>query len=337
MKKNIFAWDLGATKCTAGIVEYCDSTHDLVCKKHFTLKLTDASSLADLVSQLETALACKMTDVDAICIGAAGHYDGETLLLENAFPYPMEFAKIAREQNWPAYAVIHDYAPIVCATFTSYIDQPSNIKRLNDCEMQQHGRRVALGIGTGLGLKDGVLLPNGDFWLGRNEIGHIGVTTPPFAEQEHLSRHEELIRFLQAKTFVSSNQTVTFEKILSGQGTVRLYQFFYPDAADITPEEVGNKMQEGQAPEMLDTFSWYAGLFVGTVQLTFMPEGGVWITGGVALKNLHVFDNPNFYAGIHASPAYRQQREDYPLGILCNHEHALIGCGYYALHRLLAA
>lgn len=336
MKKNIIAWDLGATKCTAGIIEYNEDIHDLICKKHYTLKLTEASSLENLINKIEFALDFSMAEADAICIGAAGHYDGETLLLENAYPYPMQFAKIAREQNWPAYAVIHDYAPIVCATFTSYIDQPDNIKRLNSCAMQQHGRRVALGIGTGLGLKDGVLLPNGDFWLGRNEIGHIGVTTPPSAPQEHLKLHEELIRFLQEKSGSSANQ-VTFEKILSGQGTVRLYQFFNRDAADITPEEVGNKMCAGAASEMLDTFAWYAGLFVGTVQLTFMPEGGVWITGGVALKNLDVFDRPHFFAGINASPAYRQQREEYPLGILCNHEHALIGCGYYAMRRLIAS
>lgn len=335
MKKNIIAWDLGATKCTAGVVEYREDIDDLVCKHHYTLKLTEATSLENLIDKIESGLDFSMAKADAICIGAAGHYNGESLLLENAYPYSMHFAKIAKQQGWPAYAVIHDYAPIVCATFTSYINQPKNIKRLNSSAMQHHGRRVALGIGTGLGLKDGVLLPNGDFWLGRNEIGHIGVPTPPFAEVRHRKLHEELIRFLQEKTLISSNQPLTFEKILSGQGTVRLYQFFYRNAEEITPEEVGEKMREGEATEMLDTFAWYAGLFIGTVQLTFMPEGGVWITGGVALKNLDVFDRPDFFSGIHASPAYRQQREEYPLGILCNHEHALIGCGYYAMKRLL--
>jgi glucokinase len=71
------------------------------------------------------------------------------------------------------------------------------------------------------------------------------------------------------------------------------------------------------------------------MQLTFMPEGGVWITGGVAINHLDVFDCPGFIAGIHASPAYLAQREEYPLGVLKNHEHALIGSGYYAAKRLL--
>lgn len=335
MKKNIFAWDLGATKCSAGIVEYCEETNDLECKKHFTVKLNEANSLNQLISNIESGLDFAMSDADAVCIGAAGQYNGECLLLENAYPYPMPFARAAKQRQWPAYAIIHDYAPIVCATFTSYMEKQSNIKRLNTYDMKPFERRVALGIGTGLGLKDGVMFENGDFWLGRNEVGHIGVTTPPLADKYHLARHEELILFLQDKTVLQTNQPLTFEKILSGSGTVRLYQFFYPDAGEVTPEEVGNQMREGKAVEMLDTFAWYTGLFVGTIQLVFMPEGGVWITGGVSLKNLDIFDRPDFFAGIYASPAYRLQREEYPLGVLCNHEHALMGCGYYSAKRLL--
>lgn len=334
MIKTIVAWDLGATKCTAGIVEINEDTQTLYCKKHFTIKLTTAHSLEDLTKQIEMGLDYAMASADAICIGAAGHYDGEFLLLENAYPYPMHFAKLAKQRLWPTYAIIHDYAPIVCATFTAYMDQPKNIKHLNACAARPQGRRVALGIGTGLGLKDGVLFENGDFWLGQNEIGHIGISVPPSTQSDYLKRHQELMTFLRT-SLSSINQPLTFEKILSGSGTARLYQFFYSDKKDITPEEVGLKMREGQVPELLDAFAWYAGLFVGTVQLSFMPEGGVWITGGVALKNLAVFDRPDFMAGIYASPAYRVQREAYPLGILCNHEHALMGCGYYASKRLL--
>ena len=201
--------------------------------------------------------------------------------------------------------------------------------------MKPHGRRVALGIGTGLGLKDGVLFSNGDFWLGQNEAGHIGINTPPNADKLHLDRHYEIMRFLHTTSTQHTNPTLTFEKILTGKGTVNLYQFFYPDEQELTPEQVGHHMRSGKANEMLDAFAWYLGLFVGTIQLVFMPEGGIWITGGVALNHLDVFDRPDFFAGIYASPAYLMQREEYPLGVLCNHEHALIGNGYYAARRLL--
>lgn len=335
MKKTFVTWDLGATKCTAGVVEFDDYNQELICTKLYSIKLADTLSLHDLINQLETGLGFKMPNADAICIGAAGQYDGEQLILEGVYPYPMNFAAVARSLHWPAFEVIHDYASIVCATFTSYMRDPRNIKRLNDCEINPYGRRVAFGIGTGLGLKDGVLFHNGDFWLGKNEMGHIGVVCPPLADKNHLIRHREIMKFLQERyQSEDPNFQITFEKILSGQGVLRLYKFFYPNSTETTPEEVGLRMREGQIIEMLDAFAWYIGLFVGTVQLSFMPEGGIWITGGVTLNNLDVFNRTDFFAGIHASPAYQNQREEYALGLMTNLEHALLGSAYYATRRL---
>ena len=56
MTKNIVTWDLGATKCTAGLVEFNPANNDLVCKKHYTIKLADTASLEDLIAKLETGL-----------------------------------------------------------------------------------------------------------------------------------------------------------------------------------------------------------------------------------------------------------------------------------------
>ncbi len=337
MTKKIIVWDLGGTKCSAGVVVCQPESNTIDCQQRATIKLSQTTSLEDLIQQLERDLGVAFSEVDAICIGAAGQYDNGFLLLENGYPYPMPFASVAKKLKWPRFEVIHDYAPIVCATFTSYMQDPKNILRLNQCEMNSQGRRVALGIGTGLGLKDGVLFSDGNFWLGKNEIGHIGITTPPNGSKHQLDRHKAFNHFLHEHLFLKANQPLTFETVLSGQGTVRLYQFFYGDSEPVTPEQVGIKMRDGSVPEMLDAFAWYVGLFVGTVQLIFMPEGGVWLTGGVALSHLEVFERQDFYDGIKASPAYLSQREHYPLGVLCNPEHALIGGGYYAARRLVAA
>ena len=332
MKKTIISWDLGATKCAAGVIEYDPETAALFCKNRISIKLTDTASLEDLIEQIEMQIGFNMSAADAICISAAGHYDGSMLVHENPYPYAMPFAKIAKQFRWPTFSVIHDYAPIVCATFTSYINQKENITHLNNYPINSHGRRVALGVGTGLGIKDGVLFPNGDFWLGKNEAGHIGVNHPPMTNPLRLNRHKELMHFLTDKI----QKPITFENILSGPGTVHLHQFFYPHKPLITPEEVGDLMRDGQVDELQETFAWYLGLFIGTLQLIFMPEGGIWMTGGVALSHLEIFEHPEFELGIHSSPAYLLQRQQYPLAIMHNQEHALIGGAYYATKRLLA-
>lgn len=195
MNKTIIACDLGGTKCAAGVIQLNQATGELTCTQRYSLKLADTASLDDLIAQLASGLNCEFAAADAICIGAAGQYDGEVLVYAGNYPYPMQFAKLAKQQNWPAYAIVHDYTPIVCATFTSYMHDKNNIKWLNHTPIQSNSRRVALGLGTGLGMKDGVLFANGDFWLGTNEVGHIGIALAPLTDTAKLQRHVEIAQF----------------------------------------------------------------------------------------------------------------------------------------------
>lgn len=334
--KTIIAWDLGATKCAAAVVEYNTSADQYSILRHHSIKLEEVSSLPQLTAQLESRLAIKMSDADAICIGAAGIYNGEELLLNSGYPFPMTFAKLAKSGNWRNFAIVHDYAPVVCATFTDYARQAKYVKYLNQAKVNPYGRRVALGIGTGLGLKDGILFPDDNFWLGDNEMGHIGLTFPPFTDKYHYERHLEFINFLVSEGGLQPGEAFTFEKILSGKGIVRIYQFVQKFIHTHTPEEIGELMRNGEAKETTAFFAWYLGLFVGTVQLTFMPSGGIWITGGVALKHLDIFDHPDFLHGIEASPAYLQQRQAFPIAVMHDPKHVFIGGAYYAVKRLFS-
>jgi glucokinase len=338
MKKNIISWDLGATKCSAAWVEYDADKNDFVCTKDTTIKIKSCDSLENLCAHIEKDLGLKMAEADAICIGAAGQYKEGHLHLAGGYPYAMGFGPLSKAQQWPNTAVIHDYSPIVCATFTPYMNDLNNVKRLNTCPTNPLGRRIALGVGTGLGLKDGILFHNGDFWLGTNEIGHIGIPTPPLVDSYYEQRHQELTTFLRSEGIIRADEPLTFEKLLSGQGLVRIYTFFHPETKKMHPEEVGmriqNRLQRGEESDTLRTFAWYLGLLIGTVQLAFMPEGGIWITGGVVLNHLKVFDCEDFFFGIESSPAYLRQREEFPLGVLCNAQHAFMGGAYYAAKRL---
>lgn len=332
---TVIALDLGATKCAAGIIQYDADQNDYACTTDCHVKLLKTTSFDDLIKQIESQLGLAFKDADAICIGAAGQYTGSELHhLDGVYPYPMTIAEQAKKEGWRDYAVIHDYDTVVCATFTSYMNNENNIQRINSCNVHPFKRRVALGLGTGLGLKDGVLFENGDFWLGKNEIGHIGIVSPPTTHAAFILRHRELMQFMRQQKTMASHQPVTFENILTGRGLLYCHNFLYSQTAS-TPEEVGHKINAGEASELIDLYAWYLGLFIGTVQLTFMPEGGIWMTGGVALSNLVIFDNPHLQEGIKASPAYASERAEQAIGILKNPQHALIGAGYYAVQRLL--
>lgn len=332
--KTFVVWDLGATKCAAAIVDFDIQTDELNCIKSCRIKLTDCQTIDELVDEVEAALEFDISKAEAICIAAAGRYNGTVVELEEGYPYAMEFDRVSKERNWRNMEVVHDYVPVACATYTSYLKNKDNVKTIVKGKRQKLGRRVVMGVGTGLGLKDTVLLPNGDFWLGENEAGHVGLSHPPKALSESEGRHREFIRFLRDKDGLLKGDVLTYEKILSGKGLSRIHHFLTGNA-NCEPENISDGIAQGIHDETLDMIAWYLGLFVGTVQLMFMPSGGIWISGGVVQKNMDIFEHDAFMKGINASPAYKKDRELFPLRVMCGPDCTLLGCAYYASRRML--
>src|SRR3990167_5420802 len=223
-KKTIAVWDLGATKCAVGIIEVDLFMERFKFITSTSLYLNDFFSLDDLTQGLENNLGTRFSDIDKIMIAGAGIYDGYTLNLANGYPYPMEFAALAKSRKWSSMTVVHDYVPMMCATFIADLLDPDQISFIHPGVLNPYGRRVVFGLGTGLGFKDGLLLERKKFWLGENEVGHIGI---------------------------------------------------------LFPHEVGDLLRAGQAEETLALLAWYLGLLIGSLQLIFMPSGGIWMTGGV--------------------------------------------------------
>jgi glucokinase len=325
-KKNIIVWDLGATKCAAAWVEFDPDSSSVFHTRHSCyIKLRSCDSLESLILKIEKHLNIEHRDADTICIGAAGIYNGKTLELDNGYPYEMPFMYLAEKYHWGPFEIIHDYAPVVCSTFLSTFTQ-SPVHKLNDTIIDPYSRRVAVGVGTGLGLKDGVLFPDGNFWLGSNEMGHIGLSQPIAASHKFLEYHQAL----------TQKNHCSFEKILSGHGLLKLHHFLHPESDIQTPEDIGELIKSNKAQETLDLFAFYLGLFIGTVQLSFMPAGGIWITGGVVLKHLEIFDNAAFIEGMESLPAYLSSRQKFALCVLSDHHHdAFMGGACYAVKKLM--
>jgi glucokinase len=324
-------WDLGATKCAAAVVVVEQGTYTVLTS--VVTFLRDETSLRSMAENLHARLQIDLRQVDGICIAAAGCYDGQMLHLASGYPFPMCFADVAREQLWPYFEVVHDYTPVVASTFVCQ-QKPSSVVMLRQGEVEECGRRVAFGIGTGLGLKDAVLTSSGGIWFGSNEVGHIGVIHPPLGNTEYAKCHADFMRFLALQT-KRHHQPVTFETILSGQGFAHCYNFIASPGRDLSPQQVQALIDGGcvYRDEMLGLFAWYLGLFVGSLQLIFMPSGGIWMGGGVIKKNLSIFTSnvmDKFWAGVDSSPAYAEQRHKFPLGVMQADELIFMGGAFYA-------
>src|SRR3989338_1394999 len=332
-KKTIAVWDLGATKCAVGIIEVDLFMERFKFITSTSLYLNDFFSLDDLTQGLENNLGTRFSDIDKIMIAGAGIYDGYTLNLANGYPYPMEFAALAKSRKWSSMTVVHDYVPMMCATFIADLLDPDQISFIHPGVLNPYGRRVVFGLGTGLGFKDSLLLERKKFWLGENEVGHIGIPFPPRAMPDEIQVHKEFIDFLRTQTDISPNQSITFEKVLSGQGTSRLHQFVTASKDHLLPHEVGDLLRAGLAEETLALLAWYLGLLIGSLQLIFMPSGGIWMTGGVLLKHEEIALHPQLKKGILASPAYINERRSFPLAIIKDKNLVFLGGAYYLAYR----
>jgi glucokinase len=321
MTQTFIIWDLGATKCGVGKVTVKE--HQYTCEKIISLQHKNHHSLDELVEDIESVLHLKHAQVDKVLIAGAGIYDGHILEHTNPYPFRMDFARIGWERDWPMFRVVHDYVPVLCSTFTPYIYDPKYVLSISSGVYEPSGRHVVFGVGTGLGLKDGVLLPNGKIWVGSNEMGHVGIALPPLADGQTLARHQAFTDFMRHH----SQPAMTFESILSGNGLTRIHEFF--TQKKLTPSEISALLHESRAEETLSLFAWYLGLFVGCVQLAFMPSGGLWVTGGVLKKNPMIAQHPAVIEGIQAHPAYDQVRKAFPLAFILHDELAYIGGAWY--------
>jgi glucokinase len=329
--KRYIVWDLGATKCAAAVVKVNRGEYSV--QSSTSVLLSSVGSLLELADCLHSQLNVDVQSVAGICVAGAGCYDGRELHLANPYPFRMRFSHVASQQRWPYFEVIHDYTPVVASTFVHKLNDPA-LMMIRQGEFLTTGRRVAFGVGTGLGLKDAVRNEQGRLWFGDNEMGHIGVTLPPAVSAERASLHHDFMRFLSLHR-ECKDQPVRFETILSGQGFARVYQFAAGLNAPLSPTETYATLS-GDDKWREDTFSllsWYLGLWVGVIELVFMPQGGIWIGGGVVKKNQALLSAPfldHFWAGVQAMPAYLEQRSHFPIGVLTQDESIFLGGAFYA-------
>jgi glucokinase len=159
----------------------------------------------------------------------------------------------------------------------------SKVADLND-----NATRVAVGAGTGLG----VAWAQDDRGVAHaydTEGGHID-----FAPVD--DTQIRLLQFLQNR-----HGHVSYERILSGDGLVSLYEFCAGERGnevqrdEITAEWVNAQSQDNAAADNAMTlFVEIYGSYIGNIAMLFKPYGGIFITGGIAAKMVERMQSEEF-------------------------------------------
>lgn len=200
---------------------------------------------------------------------------------------------------------------------------------------KQRSVRLVVSVGTGFGaallLPDGKVLPS--------EAGHADF---PFWSLEERA----LAAFLRDAEGFHNDARLSVEDVVSGRGLERVYEFLRTtqfqeapvlDAAGISAARKGSRGKKRSQKEQKEwrarekskkecsrlAFSWFArflGRAVQNLALSFWATGGLFLTGGVVLKNPHLvkpflasFDDHYCYSDVLSSIRVSLLDEDAPL------------------------
>jgi glucokinase len=198
---------------------------------------------------------------------------------------------------------------------------------------ERSGPRAVIGAGTGLG--QAYLIAGQNGWqVYPTEGGHVDFAP---VDRTQLRLFEHLLeRFGH----------VSYERVLSGQGLVTIYNFLRDyRQLDENPEcrlamvnddganaiSVFARQGDPLAREAMMMFFDIYGAQAGNLALTVMPGGGLYIAGGIAAKNLELLDQSNFINAFNSKGRMQDLMQAIPVKLIMQPEVGLNGA------RLLAA
>ena len=219
---------------------------------------------------------------------------------------------------------INDFAAAAWAMATV---EAEDVTPLQGRDVIPQDHRLVIGPGTGLGVGTLAMGPNGYFAI-PGEGGHVRVVPHNDFEKEvfmHLSA-------LWPEASLSNDHlALEAEAVVSGTGLPMLYQAA-AQALNQSAEAYDSKdimiaaknSTDKAAVQTADIFKRHLGYIAGDLALISMAAGGVFITGGIALKNTWLFDDV-FLEAFQQGGRYTDIRAAIPLFLYENSNFGLIG------------
>lgn len=228
--------------------------------------------------------------------------------------------------------VINDFAAAAWAMLDVTSDE---LQSISGTARPASGTRLVIGPGTGLGV--GVLsCCHGRYYSLVGEGGHIGISPRNRLEVEAF----EALRAIWPEVFFGDTLTLEAEGILSGTGLPVFYRAVQTtegvSPTDMRPEAIFSAARAGTDPiasTVVAIFKAHLAQIAGDLGLAFGAGGGIFFTGGIALKNPWLFD-AEFVSEVHAGGRFTPQRQALDLYLFQRPDFGLLGARNFAMHAL---
>lgn len=328
--KPVLVGDIGGTNCNFGIFYHVDHTHVLLLSIHFKSK--EITSFEEVVKQVLAYL--KLTynlTITSACFASAGVVSAKRDFSKPTnLKFMIDIPAIVKNTDLECVLLANDFE--VIGYGLALID-PKDLVLVNSGVPQEGTNKAIVGAGTGLGKC--ILLWEKDreiYVPVASEGGHAD-----FASQSALEY--ELVSYI--KKVRNSTCNVSWEDVLSGSGIQLIYNFFCSRNAAIKSNELLAK--EGLHPDEIfnsrfldehawNTFELYA-LFYARCAKNFaldsLARGGVYIAGGIAAKNLMLFEQDSFLTEFINCGKQQEVLKKIPIYVITDYNVSLYGAAEY--------
>lgn len=310
----VFLADIGGTTTRLAFSEPGGRPKHLLTIANDTVDSLDAA----IMRSLDGAAA----QPSAAILAVAGPIEGNEIALTNR-AWRFGLKELSARFGWTRSRAINDFEAVAWSLSRLTDD---DTKPIGDAPAADHGGKIVLGPGTGLGVA--ALVPTETGWCAvASEGGHVAFG-PAAADEQAV--------FDLLRADAGSDGHVSAETILSGPGLARLYRAMNPDAQSLTSEAIvtGARGGDDAAHATIRLFARLLGRFAGDVALTFKATGGVFVAGGVAQGLGDLLDDHIFRDAFERHPPYRSFLKSIPSSLITVPEPGLLGCAALADHLL---
>ena len=148
----------------------------------------------------------------------------------------------------------------------------------------------------------------------------------------------DLIRSIHKNENFTCN--ISWEDVLSGDGIRRIYRFFHQRAHDTNhtdhvaphPDEIFKSRHQDE--HAFNTFNWYAKFYARCTKnwaLDALALGGIYIAGGIAAKNLALFQEKIFMDEFMNCGKQQELLSTVPIYVIGDYNVSLYGAAAYLI------
>ncbi len=263
------------------------------------------------------------------CFGFAGRVRGRRVEGTN-LSWSVDADVLERELGLRQVSLVNDF---VAAARGAVLLGPEDLEVIQQGEEDPDGHRAVLGAGTGLG--EAILIRRGDgFDVMPTEGGHAS-----FAPTDDLQI--DLLRQLRRDL-----GRVSLDRVVSGPGLVRIYEFLRVRGAAPESPGVRKKMDEGDpaaaigvaamtsfdplSTRAVEVFVSIYGAEAGDLALRSLATGGIYVAGGIAPRVAPAMCSDAFREAFRNKGRYASFMERNPIRLVTNLDAPLLGAAALA-------